>query len=102
MAADIHPVALVANGPGDTADLLAGFDQDRFDPRAPLQLQCRGKSGWTRSYDDCRALLHSIASFLKDIFQVLGNSLGQTRIADCFRGRDPIADSVSRAASVAR
>jgi len=60
MAADIHAVALEADGARDAADLLARLEENWLDLRAPLDLDGGGKSGGACSDDDCRALLHGV------------------------------------------
>ncbi len=53
VAADVHAVALVADGARDAADLIAGFEHNGMDIRMPLQLQCRRQPGGTGADNNC-------------------------------------------------
>src|SRR5271157_37784 len=59
MAADVHAVALVADGARDTADLLASLDHNRLDCRIALQFDGGCQSLRACSDDDCRAVFHA-------------------------------------------
>jgi hypothetical protein len=52
MAADIHAVAIVANGAGNAADALRSFENDGVDAGAALQFQSSGETGGTGTNND--------------------------------------------------
>jgi hypothetical protein len=58
VAPDIHAVALVAHGPGDAADHLAGLDENGPCATLPLELDGSGKPSGSGSYDDCGPTVH--------------------------------------------
>ena len=53
VAADVHPVALVANRARDAADLVARLENHGNNVRTPEELQSRRQPGRPRPDDDC-------------------------------------------------
>jgi hypothetical protein len=58
VAADVHTVALVANGAGDAADLVAGLEDDGDNIRTAEEFETGGETCGAGAYDDCE-LCHS-------------------------------------------
>jgi hypothetical protein len=52
VAADIHAVAVVANGAGDAADLVRGFEDNGLEVCLPEKFKGCGETRWTCSDDD--------------------------------------------------
>ena len=81
MAADVHPIALVADSTRDAADVLACFDDDGLDAGGSLQLKRCGQAGRTGP-DDNRSTLpnrltrkHCLNGNAAEIFAVACASL---------------------------
>jgi hypothetical protein len=68
MAANIHAVPTMANGPRQASDLLAGLDQNGFDCRTSLEFDGGSKPGRTCSDEDRSALLFGNAWILRHKF----------------------------------
>jgi len=67
------PVALVADGPRDAADMLTGLDQDVLDCRIALQLDGGCQSRRSCSDDDRRTVFHAVIRSLPGDFSINHN-----------------------------
>jgi hypothetical protein len=52
MAADVHAIAVVANGAGDAANALGGFQNNGVNVGAALQFKSGREAGGTGTNDD--------------------------------------------------
>ena len=66
MSADIHAVALVADGTRDTTDIRTLFEDDGLDGAALQEFKSSCEASWPRAYDEglpfVVLLLHGIDS----------------------------------------
>ena len=58
MAADVHAIALVADGAADSADRVRRLDNDRPDSCPALEFKRRSQAGWTGADDYSRLPVH--------------------------------------------
>jgi hypothetical protein len=61
VTANVHAVALVTDSARDAADLIAGFDHNRFDCGKSLEFDTGRHARRARPDNDCRLLGHILA-----------------------------------------